>query len=138
MKIKIVRKRNEAHGCFGIMELQGVLDTFFTLEPKDRFLDQNGGVGKIEGMTAIPCGNYEAIFHTSPKFGECIWVQNVPWFSEILIHVGNTAKDTKGCILVGMSSDVLGVKDSKTALKKMLDILKGKGKITVEITRKYI
>ena len=137
MKIKIIRQRNEAHGCFGVLNLEGCLESFFTLEPKDRFLDQSGGVGKIERMTAIPCGNYEAIFHNSPKFGECIWVQNVPWFSEILIHIGNTAKDTKGCILVGMSSDILGVKDSKTALKKIIETLRGKGKLTVEITRKY-
>jgi hypothetical protein len=138
MKIKIVRKRNEAHGCFGVMELEGFLEPFFTLEPKDRFLDQNGGKGKIDGMTAIPCGNYEGVFHTSPKFGECIWLQNVPWFSEILIHAGNTAKDTKGCILVGISSDILGVKNSKIALQKMLGFLRGKDSLRVEITRNYI
>ena len=37
----------------------------------------------------------------SPKFGYVPAVLNVPGFTDILIHAGNSDKDTRGCILVG-------------------------------------
>ena len=78
MKIKIIRQRNESYGCFGIVSLEGSLETFFTLEPKDRFVEENSGRSKIDGLTAIPCGVYDGILQKHKKFGECILIQNVP------------------------------------------------------------
>ena len=34
-------------------------------------------------------------------------VTNVPGFEYILIHLGNTEKDTAGCVLVGASRDIV-------------------------------
>lgn len=53
-------------------------------------------------ISCIPNGEYPCKKHTSPKFGECIWVQDVPNRSEILIHSGNYTSDTLGCILAGL------------------------------------
>lgn len=57
---------------------------------------------KIKHETAIPMGTYDIKLVHSPKFGvDSPWLQNVPGFTEILIHAGITHKDTSGCILVG-------------------------------------
>lgn len=61
---------------------------------------------KVRGETRIPAGTYPvALRHSpshSPRYGhDMIAIQNVPGFDGILIHKGNTEKDTAGCILVG-------------------------------------
>ena len=58
---------------------------------------------------AIPCGLYSMLNSMSPKFKRelpLIWNEGVPERRGIRIHRGNSAKDSKGCILVGMGRDV--------------------------------
>ena len=71
-----------------------------TLEDKVR--DLAGGESKVPGETAIPEGRYKVIVNRSPKFGrELPLMLDVPQFEGVLIHRGNTAEDSAGCILVG-------------------------------------
>jgi hypothetical protein len=57
---------------------------------------------KIAGITAIPAGRYEITLEDSPHFKrELPYLHDVPEFTGILIHAGNTSEDTRGCILVG-------------------------------------
>ena len=71
-----------------------------TLEDKVR--DLPGGESKVPGETAIPEGRYKVIVNRSPKFGrELPRMLDVPQFEGVLIHRGNTAEDSAGCILVG-------------------------------------
>lgn len=54
---------------------------------------------------AIPCGAYLVQNSTSPKFKRelpLLWNSGVSSSRGIRIHRGNTAKDSQGCILVGM------------------------------------
>lgn len=74
---------------------------------------------KIPGETRIPAGSYKITLKTWGGFHErykvdrrfreyhqgMLWVREVPDFENILIHVGNTEKDTAGCLLVGMVRD---------------------------------
>lgn len=58
---------------------------------------------------AIPTGLYLVQNSMSPKFKRelpLIWNSGVPSLRGIRIHRGNTAKDSQGCILVGMVRDV--------------------------------
>ena len=52
--------------------------------------------------TAIPTGTYSLRVTISPRFKTMLpLLIDVPERSGIRIHVGNTPKDTSGCILVG-------------------------------------
>lgn len=58
---------------------------------------------------SIPIGCYNVQNSKSPKFKRelpLLWNSNVPANRGIRIHVGNTAKSSSGCILVGMGRDV--------------------------------
>lgn len=72
---------------------------------------------KIYGKTAIPCGTYKITMDVvSPKFKDRSWAKpydgklprliDVPNYEGVLIHVGNTAEDTIGCLLVGQNRAV--------------------------------
>lgn len=74
-------------------------------------------VQKIPGETRIPPGEYTIKLRTSsPKatryrtrFGAghkgMLWLQDVPNFTYIYIHVGNDQDDSEGCILLGNTLD---------------------------------
>lgn len=55
----------------------------------------------VKNISCIPTGSYEVNQHHSEKFGECYLLENVPNRDEILLHLGNFYKDTRGCILLG-------------------------------------
>lgn len=70
-----------------------------TLEDKVRDLNSEK---KVYGETAIPAGKYKVVMSMSSKFKRVMpYLENVPQFTGIMIHSGNTPKDTLGCILVG-------------------------------------
>jgi uncharacterized protein DUF5675 len=57
---------------------------------------------KVQNETAIPAGRYRVIVDWSNRFKKYAFhILNVPNFTGIRIHSGNTDKDTDGCLLVG-------------------------------------
>lgn len=115
--------------------------TYFcdTLEDIDRGLHKMMDLkairqAKVYGKTAIPIGTYNVDMERySPKFGERVWakpyegkiphIQNVPAFEGVLIHPGNTDKDTYGCILVGENKEKGKVVNSQATFHKLMNIL---------------
>lgn len=111
-----------------------------TLEDKDRGLAQGDAYAankrrKVQGQTAIPTGRYQVTLGVkSPKFsryksyewcnGYLPRIINVPCFEGVLIHAGNTSKDTDGCLLVGRNTKVGKVLESMATLKKLYEQLK--------------
>ena len=100
-----------------------------TLEPQWR--DYKNGARKIMGRSAIPEGRYAVVITYSPKMEQWLpLLLNVPKFSGIRIHAGNTAEDTEGCILVGKNWEVGKVLDSRIwvhRLKKKIVEAKDRG-----------
>lgn len=121
-----------------------------TIEDKDRGLSQSRPVAenlklKRAGVTAIPTGRYMVTLSIqSPRFskksqyafckGFLPRLLNVPAFDGVLIHIGNTAKDSEGCILVGKNKEVGKVLDSTATFKNLYSILKSaNGSINITI-----
>ncbi len=90
-----------------------------TLEDTDRGLDSKMPMNKILFMkkphiTAIPTGRYQITATYSPHFNRTLpLLNNVPGYSGVRIHPGNTAADTDGCILVGENTAKGRVNNSK-------------------------
>lgn len=119
----------------------------FTLEDEYRTV-------KIPKETCIPDGLYNIILRNygghhnrySTKFPSIhqgmLQLENVEGFTNILIHIGNTVKDTEGCILVGDGLIQNGVPKAtltsstqayKRVYKKIVDGLKRDGEVTILI-----
>jgi hypothetical protein len=61
-------------------------------------------------------------------------ILNVKGFDGVLIHVGNTALDSSGCLLVGENKRVGEVINSRETFKKLYkELLKDKNNITLKI-----
>lgn len=135
-------------------------DTYFCdcLEPLDRGFTELSTIGTIQrqkelGPSAIPTGEYSIDMATiSYRFGNQTFykevccgrvprLKNVPGFTGILIHGGNTYEDTSGCILVGRNTQVGKVLQSRETFKALYAILKraavNKETISWTITRTY-
>jgi hypothetical protein len=74
-----------------------------TLEDTDRGLSQSMSLDEIKRIkipheTAIPAGEYKVIVNLSPAKKRMLpRLFDVPGFSGILIHRGNTKHDSSGC-----------------------------------------
>lgn len=80
---------------------------------------------KVDGKTAIPEGVYRVTFENSPKFGpDTLTIHDVPGFTGIRIHSGNTEADTRGCPLVGFKRGDEAIYESRAALAALKDKLK--------------
>jgi hypothetical protein len=113
VRLQVLRFSSQEESTLGV--LMDVTDPdrrkflCFTLE--DEFRTQ-----KKYGETRIPAGVYEVLLRTEggfhqrymAKFPEIhrgmLWLQDVPGFEYILIHIGNKDDDTAGCLLVGDTS----------------------------------
>lgn len=140
MKLTLKRIAKKDTYCIGKLYINGI---YFadTIEDKDRGLKQSMSLSnikkvKVQDKTAIPSGTYEIVLNViSPKYskqdfyknyangGRVPRLLNVPGWEGVLIHAGNTAEDSSGCILVGQNKIVGQVINSKDTFKKLYKVL---------------
>lgn len=107
MKIELFRIDNDQDSTTGYMKIDQQFECF-TLEDEKRLV-------KVPKETRIPAGTYRLGLRKvlSPKtksyrenYDWFVWhiqVLDVPGFSYVYIHIGNTDDDTDACLLVGDS-----------------------------------
>jgi hypothetical protein len=93
---------------------------------------------KIYGQTRIPEGEYEINVRTHGGFHNrylkdprmknhqgMLHIRDVPDFKHILIHVGNSNQDTKGCLLLGsgVSLESMKISNSVKAYNKFYKLV---------------
>lgn len=139
MELVVNRKYKKQSYTIGELYVDG---KFFsnTLEDADRGLDDSMSIAKIRelkkpSITAIPKGTYEITLDViSPKYctnnfykqvcnGKVPRLLNVKGFEGILIHAGNTDKDSAGCLLVGMNLEKGKVLKSQETFRKLYEVL---------------
>lgn len=117
MKIDIVRDKKE-DCAIGGMKIDGV---FFGYTLEDKVREISGTpveFWKVQNQTAIPAGTYEVGIDMSTRFGRPMpIVKNVPGFSGVRIHIGNTDENTEGCILIGLTCTENAIGRSTDAFK---------------------
>jgi hypothetical protein len=138
MKLTLKRIARKQAYTIGKLYVDGV---YFcdTIEDTDRGLRQDMPLAEIKrikvyGETAIPIGVYRVIVNMSPAKKRLLpRLLDVPGFDGILIHRGNTAKDSLGCILVGENKVVGKVINSTGYELKLVELLKGEENVTIGI-----
>lgn len=153
MKLLVDRKYKKETYTISNLHMDGV---WFcnVLEDRDRGLKQTDPVSKILtkkvfAETAIPSGIYTVRMDVvSPKYAAVKWyrdlcggrmprLEKVPGFDGILIHPGNTALDSSGCLLCGRNTKVGQLTVSRETFKELYKKLlaaHNKGEtITIEI-----
>lgn len=109
MKLRLDRYHSTKDFTIGKLFINDVFECY-TLEDEKR--EQ-----KVMHETRIPAGTYEIKLRLFgghheryskrfPFHKGMLWLQDVPNFKHILIHIGNNDEDTSGCILVGNSMNI--------------------------------
>lgn len=139
MKLVLKRINNQDNYCEGKLYIDGIYQCD-AIEDTDRGLTSEMSVAEIQskkvyGETAIPKGTYQITLDVvSPKFKNRSWATfcegklprllDVPGFEGVLIHVGNKAADSLGCLLVGQKSSDGIVSNSTQTFKDLYYKLK--------------
>ena len=143
MRLTLIRIANRPTYCIGKLYIDG---KYFcdTIEDTDRGLKDEMSVEeilklKVKGETAIPTGIYHVYLTYSPKYKKQMpLIDNVKGYSGIRIHSGNTAKDTEGCLLVGLNTKVGMVTQSRKYYNILFkELVKTNERIIIDIQRKY-
>ena len=129
MKLELKRIAKRSTYTIGRLYIDGV---YFcdTLEDTDRGLTSAMSEAeirkkKIPCKTAIPTGTYKVEWYFWEKYKKNVpHICGVKGFSGILIHSGNDADDTSGCILLGRNTQVGKVLRSRETCEALFNIIK--------------
>lgn len=108
MELLLQRFTSGSESTLGLLHIE---NEFVAFTCEDQFQ-----VEKVAGETRIPAGRYEIELRVqggsfNPRYAKrfdfhkgMLWLQDVPGFTWVYIHIGNDDDDTSGCLLVGMEA----------------------------------
>ena len=139
MRLRLSRRWFTERSTIGQLYVDDV-EECFTLEDmvrRDPDPATSANEAKVPGRTAIPAGRYCVVITPSRRFkADLPELLDVPGFTAIRIHAGNTDADTEGCILVGRIREPDRISASRSALEalvpKLLDGLAA-GEIWIDV-----
>jgi predicted chitinase len=133
--IRLVRKWQTNKSTIGEFSIDDSEIKGYILEEKGPDTTESGKEQRI------PVGTYNLVWHSGAKFSKALklYNNNVSINRAILIHAGNTASDTEGCLLPGKTKSTDFVGQSKKLVKEILDFVEEKGieKAKIIITQDY-
>lgn len=140
MELKLKRIARKSNYTIGKLYIN---NNYFcdVCEDKDRGLKDSMSLTeiqriKVKNETAIPTGKYEIVLNViSPRFSSSAFYKtyanggrlprllNVKGFDGVLMHTGNSAQDSSGCLILGKNKVVGKVIESKETFKKLYPLL---------------
>lgn len=123
---KLIRYHFGINATLGILKFNVVHNPIYTLEKP--------WLGNMGQISCMPDGTYKVAPYTSEKFPNVYQIKDVPHRTAILIHLGNYATDTHGCVLVGMgvTPTTPMVSNSKNAME-LVKHLVGNNEFTLTV-----
>ncbi|QDH80283.1 hypothetical protein FKX85_15060 [Echinicola soli] len=130
--VTVLRYMDDGETTLGLLFLR---NKFFAYTLEDTFREE-----KVKHETRIPAGKYQLDFNRQvtpmteryrnrmPWFDFHLEIKEVPHFSQIYIHIGNTHSDTSGCMLIadGVSAGLpRSIVQSTLAYEKFYKIIHG-------------
>jgi len=112
MLLELFRYNTTDTDTLGFLMIDGRL-ACYTIEDTQRAV-------KVDGQTRIPSGTYQILLRDEGgmtkryrnRFGDMhrgmLHLQDVPEFSWVYLHVGNTEDDSLGCLIVGDIPPTIG------------------------------
>jgi len=118
-------------------------ETFYTIE--------RPWINNTPWISCIPSGSYICKRYSSDKYRKTYEITNVPGRTHILFHSANYANEVAGCIALGTSlyynaergnlayaitqgETCLGVRDSRTAVRRFLALVGNANEFNINIT----
>ena len=125
--LHVQRLTHDTRPTIGVLTF-GATFLGFTLEDRPREV-------KVPGDTCIPAGTYDLRWRQHGKwaarfrewgFTGSLELINVEGFTDVLIHAGNTKRDTAGCLLLGQVCDMSArtIGRSRPAVKGLYELVR--------------
>ena len=126
MTLRLIREPTHDGATLGSLYVDRVWQSW-TLEDAIREVPgQPVAVWKVPRQTAIPSGRYRVLITPSVRFQRPMpLVVDVPGFTGVRLHPGNTVADTDGCILIGKDRQAGRVLQSRVAFEALFATLAG-------------
>ena len=131
MKLTLQRYLFTNDYTMGLLFIDGL---FFCDTIEDKFRGNDLSKTKVYGETCIPYGVYDVKITYSPKYKKNMpQILDVPYFEGIRIHSGNSAKDSNGCVIVGIKSKNGEVLDSRKTYNDLIKRLETAKYIKIDV-----